>query len=121
MDGFPFWFPQNFDKYINGSDIKNTSNPEEIANTDVITCVKGIIDPIEYEKLSSRKWFNHEVPKKFKGYNVPNNGFPVKFFLIFFYFIFNFFFFLVLGKFKFDIQFFNDCIWKNDSFRRMQK
>lgn len=75
-DDLPFWFPQNYVQYLNGTSIDNIHELREIAEIDdeLITGFSGIVDKSQYSSMLNQRWFGMETPTTWEGYNVSANS-----------------------------------------------
>jgi hypothetical protein len=76
LSTLPFWYPTNFDQFLNGSFVQN----EDVLTRDelnyIVNGVQGSIDEKAYEAMLAYPHFNVSTPVDFTGYNVKNNIFP---------------------------------------------
>lgn len=71
----PFWYPQNFIQYLNGTFVPESQIPESDLDL-VIAGVSGSIDEKTYQDLLKQKHFGVQTPIDFAGYNTKGNFFP---------------------------------------------
>ena len=72
----PFWYPSNFDQFLNGT---NVVNPDTLSRDDLpnlINGVQGSIDEPTFQEMLANKHFNFNTPLDFHGYNTKENIFP---------------------------------------------
>jgi hypothetical protein len=69
----PYFYPANFAKFLNGSDIPNV--PSAIGFYAVVG-VQGMISKEEYEKLLHEDHYGQKTPVDFPGYNNLESTFP---------------------------------------------
>jgi hypothetical protein len=67
LDTFPFFYPGNYFKYLNGTDIPNTDNTSYIS-ADLIAGTK-VMSPEEFESNLNKTFFGRKPPQKFIGFN----------------------------------------------------
>ena len=67
LDTLPFFYPGNYFKYLNGTDIPDTENPNNIS-FDLIAGTK-IMTPEEFEINLNKTYFGRKPPQEFKGFN----------------------------------------------------
>lgn len=72
----PFWYPNNFVQFLNGTMVVD---PDTLAESDyynIIDGVSGYIDEETFEEDMKKKQFGQDVPIDFNGYNIKGNEFP---------------------------------------------
>jgi hypothetical protein len=70
----PFWYPANYLKLLNGSDINPTENSAAYLSNSLIG-ISGIVNESDYQTMLKQTHFNVTTPIDFKGYNA-EIGFP---------------------------------------------
>lgn len=76
LDTYPFFYPSNYRKYMNGTDLPPNPGMKD-GTKDVINVVSGYIPKDIYENMLNQKWFGGETPRYFKGWNSdPSSTFP---------------------------------------------
>ena len=73
----PFFYPQNFGQFLNGSAIPQDYKVGEKDN-DLIITVSGVIPNATYQQLLTKTYFGYDVPIDFPGFNAPTT-FPFPF------------------------------------------
>ena len=66
----PFFYPQNFGEFLNGSAIPKGYNVSE-SDSDLIVTVSGVIPNATYQQLLKKTYFGYDVPIDFPGFNAP--------------------------------------------------
>ena len=76
-DDLPFYFPQNFAQYLNGTDLPgNIHSITEYVNVndELITGYAGVVSTSEYASEVAEPWFGTQTPTDWEGYNVSANN-----------------------------------------------
>jgi hypothetical protein len=68
------FYPSNFNKFYNGTDIPDPSNPKYIKPNEMVSAVKGFISEMEYGELLGKTWYGFKVPMEEHVLN--NSAFP---------------------------------------------
>ena len=76
FSSLPFWYPANFDQFLNGTTV---TDPASLGRGDlekVVNGVQGVLDEETYQEMLKQTHFGQATPLEFDGYNVKNNIFP---------------------------------------------
>jgi len=64
----PFFFPANYEQYLNGSTLPPNAGPQYIS-ADLVMGIQGIIPESQYEAMVNQPQFGVPVPVNFTGFN----------------------------------------------------
>lgn len=76
LTSLPFWYPANYVKYLNGSDIVDPDKLPREAFYESVVGVQNLMDEQEFQKQLHQMHFNYSTPIDFHGYNTKDNVFP---------------------------------------------
>jgi hypothetical protein len=76
LSTLPFWYPTNFDQFLNGTFVTDEDKLKRDELSDIINGVQGSIDEPSYQAMLTQTHFNYTTPLEFTGYNIKNNIFP---------------------------------------------